>query len=261
MKNFEFLLEHVEHDLYMLCDQDDIWLPEKIEKSYQKLKQEKADLVFTDLEIIDENGQTIAKSFNRKMDKIHKIEKTLVTNQFEYLYNNITGCTILAKRQGLSKILPLPENTKYLIHDSWIGLVTSLHGKIAYLDEPTVLYRQHGNNQIGASRQSYQAKSFSEIRNVFISVKQELFSVYVSHQEQFPENLQHLNKKAKAYFDRIRPKKISFRGWYIFYKLYRYETPSYFFLNFIILNMPLLGLILFNIRRWFKEKGCISKSA
>ena len=54
MKNFEFLLQHVEHNLYMLCDQDDIWLSNKIEKTYEKLKEKQADLVFTDLEIIDE---------------------------------------------------------------------------------------------------------------------------------------------------------------------------------------------------------------
>ena len=254
MKNFEFLLQHVEHDLYMLCDQDDIWLPQKIEKTYKKMQEKQADLVFTDLEIVNEEGKTQAKSFNRHMKKIHKINKTLETNQLEYLSNNITGCTILAKKQDLNKILPLPENTKYIIHDSWIGLITSLHGKIAYLDEPTVLYRQHGDNQVGAGRKSYQAQEFSEIRKVFIEVKKELFSVYTEHQEQFPEKLKILNEKAKSYFEMIEPKKMSFRGWNIYHQLYKYETFSYYILNFIILNMPLLGEFLFNIRKSLKKR-------
>lgn len=260
MKNFEFLLQHVEHNLYMLCDQDDIWLSNKIEKTYAKMKEKQADLVFTDLEIIDETGKTISKSFNRKMEKIHKITKTLETNKIAYLYNTVTGCTILAKKQYLNQILPLPENTKYIIHDSWIALMTSISGKIAYLDEPTVLYRQHVENQVGATRKSFNAEKFSDIRKVFIEVKQELFSTYLQYQDKFPNDLQELNQKAKMYFDRIENKKISFRGWYIFHKLYKYELPSYYILNFIILNMPLLGEILFKIRKAFKGKRCGSKN-
>ncbi len=185
IKNFEFLLQHVEHELYMLADQDDVWLPEKIEKTLKKMQEDQADLVFTDLEIVDENLKTVSKSFNRTMNKIHKIRKTLETNQFEYLYNNITGCTILSKKKYIEKILPFPKNSKYVIHDSWIGLIMSFKGKIAYLDEPTILYRQHNNNQVGTEKQSYKAREFNEIRTLFIEVKQDLFKVYTENESKF----------------------------------------------------------------------------
>ena len=61
VKNFEFLLNKVENDIYALADQDDIWLPEKIEKSLMNMKENHSDLVFCDLILIDENGRKIAE--------------------------------------------------------------------------------------------------------------------------------------------------------------------------------------------------------
>lgn len=77
IKNFEFLLTKVESNYYMLSDQDDVWLPEKIEKSMKTLKEKNADLVFGDLEVVDEKLNTIYPSFgdfmllNRKINEIH----------------------------------------------------------------------------------------------------------------------------------------------------------------------------------------------
>ncbi len=75
IKNFEFLLKNVENELYMLSDQDDVWKEEKIEKSVEKLKTENLDLVFGDLEVVDENLNTIYESFNEYMKLDRKIKK------------------------------------------------------------------------------------------------------------------------------------------------------------------------------------------
>ena len=75
VKNIEFLLKKVENKYFMLADQDDVWLPNKIEKSIQKMEQENADLVFGDLEVVDKDLKTIYPSFgdfmllNRKINK------------------------------------------------------------------------------------------------------------------------------------------------------------------------------------------------
>ena len=55
VKNIEFLLNKVGNRFYMLSDQDDVWLPEKIEKTVEKQKETNADLVFGDLEVGDKN--------------------------------------------------------------------------------------------------------------------------------------------------------------------------------------------------------------
>lgn len=250
VSNFEFLLQKVENELYMLSDQDDVWKPNKIEDTVKKLEEENADLVFTDLEIVDENLKLIHPSFNATMGKIHKIKKTLGTKEFEYLYNNMTGCTILSKKKWIPQILPIPKHSKYIIHDSWIGLMLSFHGKIAYLDKPTIQYRQHGDNQVGTERTSYKYKEFKQIRELFIQVKKDLFKTYLENQEKFPEDLQKLNQQGKTYFDKIEKKQFfNFQNWGTFHRLYKNETISYYILNFIILNLPLVGNCLFAIRK------------
>ena len=201
--NFEFLLKHVESDIYMLSDQDDVWMPNKIEETFKKLEEDNADLVFTDLEVVNQKLELINKSFNKSMNKEHKIGKTLGTNQFEYLYNNITGCTIMSKKKWIDEILPIPKGSKYVIHDSWIGLIISLNGKISYLDKPTIKYRQHSENQVGTERESYKYNDFGQVRNLFINVKKDLFKTYLENQQKFPEELQKLNYEGKKFFDDI----------------------------------------------------------
>ena len=254
VKNFEFLLQKVENEIYMLSDQDDVWMSNKVEDTLKKLEQDNADLVFTDLEIVDENLNTIDKSFNRKMDKFRKIEKTLGKKSFEYLYNNITGCTIMSKKEWINEIIPIPKNSKYVIHDSWIGLIISLKGKISYLDKPTIKYRQHGDNQVGTERTSHKYKKFSQIRELFINVKKDLFKTYIENEEKFPEDLKKLNYKGKRYFDDIEKKtKINLKNWMVFHKLYKNESLQYYVLNFIILNLPILGELAFKVYKNLKD--------
>ena len=254
VKNFEFLLQKVENEIYMLSDQDDVWMSNKVEDTLKKLEEDNADLVFTDLEIVDENLNTIDKSFNRKMDKFRKIEKTLGKKSFEYLYNNITGCTIMSKKEWINEIIPIPKNSKYVIHDSWIGLIISLKGKISYLDKPTIKYRQHGDNQVGTERTSHKYKKFSQIRELFINVKKDLFKTYIENEEKFPEDLKKLNYKGKRYFDDIEKKtKINLKNWMVFHKLYKNESLQYYVLNFIILNLPILGELAFKVYKKLKN--------
>ena len=148
VRNFEFLLEKVENDLYMLSDQDDVWLEEKIEKSVKKLEEDNSDLVFCDLEIVDKDLKIIDSSFWKAMKLDKKIRKYIDSYKMEYLYNCITGCTILSKKEFLKEILPIPKTSKYLIHDHWISLMVLLKGKVTFLDESCIKYRQHGDNQV-----------------------------------------------------------------------------------------------------------------
>ena len=93
-KNFEKLLSMVESKYYMFSDQDDVWNSDKVELSYRKLKKENADLVFTDLTVVDENLNVISKSFNR-LKKIYRKIIKYDDLRMVYLYNVVTGCTII----------------------------------------------------------------------------------------------------------------------------------------------------------------------
>lgn len=255
VKNIEFLLKQVKSNYYMLSDQDDIWLNEKVEKSLEILKKENADLVFGDLQIVDENLKIINSSFSDFMTLSKKIKKYINSYKLNYLYNCITGCTILSKKKWITEILPIPTQSTHLIHDHWIGLIVSLNGKITYMPESYIKYRQHGDNQVGTEKISYKLRTLDEIREHFIKVKLGVFGVYVENNEKFPKQVQILNKQALEYFNMVQKKRnINFRKWKIFHKLYKTENFKYYILNFIIINLPILARILFNIRNFIKNK-------
>lgn len=248
-KNFEYLLKQVKNEIFMLADQDDYWVPEKVEKSLETLINKNADLVFGDLEIVDEKLNTIYKSFCDFMLLNRKIKKYINSYKVNYLYNCVTGCTVIAKKKLIKYFLPIPTKSKYLIHDHWMGIQGALHGKLAYMPDKYIKYRQHGNNQVGTDKISHKFKKLEEVRNLFIEVKLGVFGTYVENNEKFPDNLQDLNKKALTYFEMLTKKKnFNFRQWNIFHQLYKTETPIYYIENFIIMNMPFIGKGLFRIR-------------
>ena len=103
VSNFEFLLSKVQNKYYAFSDQDDIWNNDKLEKTISKLESENADLVFTDLEVVDNNKNTIYKSYWELKEFKDKIIKY---NSFEALYlnNYVTGCTISCKSRYYKKM-------------------------------------------------------------------------------------------------------------------------------------------------------------
>ena len=249
VKNFEFLLKQVESNLYMLSDQDDVWKKEKVEKSVEKIENEKLDLVFGDLEVVDENLNTLYKSYNRYMHLIHKIKKYQKDYRLQYLYNCMTGCTIISRKNWIDKVLPFPTNSKYMIHDYWLGLVIALNGKVGYIEEPYILYRQHGKNQVGSKKASKTASKLEKVRNISINTRIGTFETYVMHEEIFDEKLRKQNKKALEYFKMLKNKKnFNYRQWGIFFRLYKYESFSQYIKNFMVLNLPWIVKIVFDLK-------------
>lgn len=255
VKNFEFLLTKVENDIYMLSDQDDSWLPKKVEHTYQKLKEAEADLVFTDLEVVDKDLKMLYPSFNDFMKLTRKIKKYIHDYRLEYLYNCVTGCTLMSKKKFIDKIIPIPTDSKYAIHDTWIATVVVNNGKAAYLDEKTIKYRQHGKNQVGAEKVSHGFKKLDQVRELFIEVKLGLFTTYVNNDRIFDEKLKKQNKEVLEYFKMIKEKNnFNFRKWRVFHELYKNETVMYYLINFCIMNFPAIARILFKIRDIKKKK-------
>jgi len=135
----------------MLCDQDDVWLPEKIELTLAKMYEMESEfgteaplLVHTDLRVVDEKLETISVSYKDAMNADYG--KTKLRNQV--IQNTLTGCTVMYNRALADLIAEIPP---YIVmHDWWLMLIASTFGKITSVDEQTVLYRQHGGNIIGA---------------------------------------------------------------------------------------------------------------
>lgn len=149
--NFFYLFGQVEAPYYMTCDQDDVWLDKKIELTYDKMLtiENKADvpcLVYTELRVVDSELNTIADTMS-KYQSLDCHKRTI--NQF-ILQNSVTGCTMMVNRALRDKMLRITDIDNTIMHDWWAALVAAQFGKTAFIDEPTILYRQHGDNSLGA---------------------------------------------------------------------------------------------------------------
>ncbi len=140
----------------MLCDQDDVWLPEKIERTLHVMREaEKAKgtttpiLVHTDLQVVDQALRVIDKSFWHYQ---HLRPEAGSRWQVLLVQNVVTGCTVMINRALRDMAVPVPPQA--IMHDWWLALVAALFGRVLFLRWASVLYRQHCANDTGATRWS-----------------------------------------------------------------------------------------------------------
>ncbi|AJY77606.1 hypothetical protein VN24_08445 [Paenibacillus beijingensis] len=150
-QSFAGLMEYSDSDYIMFCDQDDVWLPKKVEQAYQKMKQTESNqdqpvLIHTDLTVVNENLELISDSYwdyQRLNINSVRLEQMLVQN-------HVTGCTVLINKALKNHCLPIPVDA--MMHDWWIALIAGVFGKIEGISESSILYRQHSKNHIGAKK-------------------------------------------------------------------------------------------------------------
>lgn len=139
-------------DYYMFCDQDDVWLMDKIGLSLKVIKRMENRrgeyeplLVFNDAIIVDDKLAYIARSFYKTNHlKVHKTDFSRMLME-----NKCIGCTIMMNRALVNLLGDYDDRIRY--HDWWMALLASAFGHIKYNRTPTLLYRQTGSNQVGQS--------------------------------------------------------------------------------------------------------------
>ena len=153
-RSFEILLEQSTNKYIMFCDQDDVWLPTKIEWLLQKMHElENATqpiAVFSDLQIVDSELQLIHPSFLEQ----NKLRMDIAT-QFKYICvaNCVAGCTILMNQEAKKQVLPFPAEIP--MFDWWIAAKIARVGILDYIPDATILYRQHSHNVWGTHTVSH----------------------------------------------------------------------------------------------------------
>jgi glycosyltransferase involved in cell wall biosynthesis len=138
LKTYERALTEARGDVIFLCDQDDVWREDKVEKILGVLSYyHDVSLVISDGMIIDADGNITERSCLVSGKFYGSILSNLVRNRY-------LGCTMAFRRHLLRYCLPFPDDTP--MHDMWIGMVNQLVGKVGYINEPLISYRRHGNN-------------------------------------------------------------------------------------------------------------------
>jgi len=184
-ENFTYLLNNIDdkYDYVMFCDQDDIWLENKIELTLNKMLEMEREsttkpiLIHTDLKVVDEELRIISKS-------MHKYQKLNLNNQKDVkmisLENIITGCTMMINRPLVLMSKDIPDEA--IMHDWWIAIITLREsGKVGFVDEGTILYRQHELNTIGSKKinLSYYLKKLLKLKEVINDYK----SIYIQYKK------------------------------------------------------------------------------
>ena len=152
MRNFLSLLQRVEADYYMFCDQDDVWLKQKVELSFEEMKRQEAVcgrkpiIVYTDLYVTDAALNITCNSFWQEIC----LHPEFITTFDEMAASTaVTGCAMLFNQQVKDNVVfPAAHAT---MHDAWITACTlRKNGKIIPISQPLVYYRQHEDNCVGS---------------------------------------------------------------------------------------------------------------
>jgi glycosyltransferase involved in cell wall biosynthesis len=151
IKNFEKGILLANASYVALSDQDDIWMPHKLETLLANIGDQM--LAYSDSELIDANGQLL----NQKMSSI-KNQLAYHTPIMYAIGAWAPGHAMLFKKELIDKAVPFPT---LVTHDFWLGFVATCYSKVVYVNEPLVHYRQHTQNAIGADTTKNKTGSFT----------------------------------------------------------------------------------------------------
>lgn len=165
-RNFEQAVRACSHALIVLCDQDDVWHPGRLARMAAQFEA-RPDLLLlhTDARLVDAELQPLGSTLFHALEvQPAELEAISRGDAFSVLLrrNLVTGATTMFRRTLLDAALPFaPE----WVHDEWLAAIAAATGRMDVLPEPTIDYRQHASNQIGARRLMLSekiAKAFAE---------------------------------------------------------------------------------------------------
>lgn len=176
IRNFLEGMKCADCPYYMFSDQDDVWEKDKILHTLERMKQEENKnvnipiAVFGDAYMVDAN----LKSMNSTFQKTSNVNPTNTKLSHLVVENTVIGCTLMINA-GLKELV---RNTSLQIkmHDWWLALIATSMGKLVYLDEPLLKYRQHENNTLGAkSELAYATENVGKLKKIRDSVHESCF--------------------------------------------------------------------------------------
>jgi glycosyltransferase involved in cell wall biosynthesis len=188
LRNFEFLLKNSSEEYIMFADQDDVWLPNKIDLTLNKMLELESKygkntplLVYTDVKVVDEDLNILSES----LWDYTGIDGSKLKTFSKCLQATGIGHTIMINKKAKDISLPFPQNV--IAHDNWVSLVVSAFGKIDYVNSATALYRQHKRNVSGVKKYTL------DIKEKILRFQKEL--------SRFKEDLSVMQNQARIFFE------------------------------------------------------------
>lgn len=162
-RNFESALARATGSMIALCDQDDVWLPEKLGTMTSSLVAAAPSLAHSDAYITDAAGhRTGGLLFDtlRLTKRERAQERSGRSLDVLLRRNTVTGAAAMVSAELVRLALPVPDAW---IHDEWLAIVAAITGDVTLIEEPLLEYRQHGSNQIGVTELSNEVR-FARLR-------------------------------------------------------------------------------------------------
>ena len=142
-ETFARLTAEAEGEYFAYCDQDDEWNSDKLAVLAETMERERAELVCSDMTVMDENGVQTADSITRL--RRHHIFRSGTGLAPELLFRNFAaGCTALVRADTARKALPF---CPYMVHDHYLTLCCAERGRVVSLPDKLIRYRIHAGNQ------------------------------------------------------------------------------------------------------------------
>lgn len=165
--NFLSLMGQSDAPYCALCDQDDVWLPNRLSAGMTAMHDAEAKygkdtplLIHSDCRLIDAEDNVLSPSFFARQGW----NPSAVTLPQLLVQNNATGCTMLLNAPLRALVTAHADSGKLFMHDWFIAKTAAAFGQVICLQEPLVCYRQHGSNVMGASRQSLLQRGLAALR-------------------------------------------------------------------------------------------------
>ncbi|MGH8082867.1 MAG: glycosyltransferase family 2 protein [Lysobacter sp.] len=164
LRNFEAALREAGDGIVFLCDQDDVWDPDKLAEFVEQFRRRPGlRMLHSDSRLIDGDGRALGQRMFQTLEvSAGELAAIHAGQGFDVLVrrNIVTGATMAIRHELLDAALPIPDSARPdlpnsgWVHDEWLALIAAATGEIDCIEAPRIGYRQHGGNQIGARRRS-----------------------------------------------------------------------------------------------------------
>lgn len=144
-QNFGQAVSLCRGDVLFLADHDDVWFPSRIQRILEAFEADPVlGLVTSNARIIDAEGNDQEMNLSEFVTRMHLRDFWRFFFPEDLEMTLWTGCTMALRREFLALSLPIPEGIA--CHDVWFYLTFALSSKLAFLPEPLIQYRLHGQN-------------------------------------------------------------------------------------------------------------------